>query len=159
MLSVFCNQPQNKISFDYIDFSYSNGWSNYYSIKILPAGESFIMNDKLNNNKIYLAFKFDEKALDSLTKLVRKIYYLNLDTVYDKNCDDCQMYSIIIKYKDKKFRLFVNGIDDSNESINFVNNLIHYVMNITGNYNDSLNAIFKFESKTEQFSTLTIPPP
>ncbi len=142
-------------AFDYIDFSYYSGWNDYYAIKILPSGQSYIFNDNFKKGKFYLTYQLEKNSFDSIAKLTKLIHQLDVDTSYTIDCQDCETYNLIIKYKEKKFRLYVVGLYNSNDRIKIVNNLVYYVLQLTSQYRDSLNTEFKFESRTNQF----YPPP
>jgi hypothetical protein len=154
LIFMSCKSHKDK-AFDYIDFSYYNGWTDYYSIKILPTGESYVFNDRFKKGQTFLKYQFDKNSLDSIEKLTKLIHLLKVDTAYERNCQDCGMYNMIIKYKDKKFRLYVYGISESNDSIKIVTDLLHYALGFTSKYRDSVSTDFKFESRTRQF----YPPP
>lgn len=142
-------------SFEYIDFSYYNGWTDYYSVKILPTGEFYVFNSSFKKGQTFLKYYFDKSSLDSIVKLTKLIHGLKIDTAYKRNCQDCEMYNMIIKYRDKKFKLYVYGIYNSNDRTKIVTELVYYALGFTSNYRDSVSANFKFESRTKQF----YPPP
>jgi len=150
-----CKSHKENNVFDFIDLSFYNGWTDYYSVKILPSGEAFVFNDKYKKGQTFLKYQFNSNSLDSIEKLTRMIHILNLDTSYIRHCADCGKYNLIIKYKDKKLRLFVYRISDLNDSLKLPNNLVDYILGFTSKYRDSVINDFKFESRTKQF----YPPP
>lgn len=158
IILMSCKSHKDNNDFDYIDLSFYNGWTDYYSVKILPSGETFLFNDKFKKGQTYLKYHFDNNSLDSIEKLARMIQKLKLDSSYEKHCADCGMYNLIIKYKNTKLRLYVYGLTDENESIQLPNNLVDYVLRFTRKYQDSIINDFKFESRTKQFYPPSPPP-
>lgn len=150
-----CKQKEIDSSpFDFVDVSIYNGWTDFYSLKVLNNGKTYILNDKLQKGIAYYTLTLNQTEIDSLTSLIKLILDSRLDTLYNNSCVDCGRYNLIIQTKNKTFSSFVNGIQDSPD-LNTMNELTDYLYKIAEKGRKSLDSTFIFKSRTRWF----FPPP
>ena len=150
-------KTQELPNFELIDLSFSDGWTDYYCLKVFNDGKTYVFNDRHRKGETYFRVNLGSKEIDSISSLVKVILSSKLDTIYERSCVDCAFYNLIIKTKDKKFKSYVYGIDDSNKSVSCMNNLTHFLYKIAEQSRNSIDSVFVFESRTKQF--FKIPPP
>ncbi len=137
--------------FDKIDVSIYDGETNFYSLKILNSGKTYICINKHREPDIFYTFNMGDKELDSISFLVNKIFQTKIDTLYKEDCADCGCYRIIINSKNIVFESKVENINNSIVCLKNMNQLIIYLMQISDTSKKSLDSVFKFESKTREF--------
>ena len=157
LLMISCRKKAQEVpSFELIDLSYCNGWTDYYCLKVFNDGKTYVFNDRHRKGERYFRANLGKKEIDSVSTLVKVILSSKIDTLYKRLCCDCSYYNLIIKTnKGKKFKSFVDGVDYSNKSIDCMNKLTHYLCGIAGNARNSMDTLFIFESRRNEF----YPPP
>jgi hypothetical protein len=141
------DKNDNKLSFEVIDASIYDGWTNVSSLKMFNTGKTYICVDKYNEPNLYFTVSVKGKELDSISKMADKIFKSHLDTLYKKGCEDCGYYNLIIKAENKNFKSYVDGRDFQNNNIKSMNELICYLENIISVSKNSIDSAFTFESK------------
>jgi hypothetical protein len=151
-----CTQKKSKepCSFKMIDMSYDNGWTATTSVKVSNNGNLYKFIEGLHNVKRYYRFEIDQKEIDSISTLVKIIFNTKLDTVYNRRCWDCGAYNLIIKANDKKFKCYVEDLNNPKKETKCMRNLVSYIMKITYVEHDTEDSIFNFESRTIRFQPL-----
>ena len=158
ILFISCNNTsQDSSSFQLIDVSMFNGWTDVYCMKINNKGDTYIFNNNINKGKTYFKTKIGLSEVDSISKYVKIILSSKLDTLYRNSCQDCGAYSLIIKSKNVTFHSRVDGISSTDKEIDAMNDLIDYLYDIAKISRDSLDSNFNFESNA--ISILPPPPP
>lgn len=157
LLMISCRKKaQESPSFKLIDLSIRYGWTNTYCLKVYNNGKTYIFNDRERAGERYFQINLGKKEIDSISSLVKLILASNIDTLYTKSCYECSHYNLIIKTNEgKKFKSFVNGVDHSNKSIDCMNKLTRYLYEIAYNTRNSMDTLFVFESRRNEF----YPPP
>jgi hypothetical protein len=145
------------LPFNSIDYSYDNGWTGVYSIKIDNTGKTYILGEDINKGKLFVRTEITSKSMDSLFTLVNKINSANLDTLYKKNCEDCGYYYLIIKKQSEVVKLFVQGRRNNDNDLMEVNKLSDYLESLISETYDNVKSV-KFESRTSAFNPVPPPP-
>ena len=142
-------------SFVYIDMSYYDGWTNYYSLKLFNDGKMYVYNSQHRKGDLYYGCTINNIELDSISKTVGILLSSSIDSLYKRSCEDCGSYNLIIKTNNKKFKSFVQGIDYNNNNIKTMNGLASFLYSIIKSSKTSIDTVFNFESRTPHF----LPPP
>ena len=145
-------------TFEYIDLSIYDGWSDYYSLKLLNDGNMYVNNYRHRRGNIYFKFNIGNGELDSVSNIVGILLKSSVDTLYYRSCHDCSSYNLIIETSSKKFKSFVQGVDNHNTSTQDMNGLVSFLHNIVRYTTFSIDSVFNFESKTSYFSPPPPPP-
>jgi hypothetical protein len=153
---ISCKEKtKESLSFDIIDVSMYNGWTDYYCMKIFQDGQAYIFNNRHRKGEKYFRINIDKIELDSISALVKLVLSSNIDTLYECGCQDCGAYNLIINSGENKFKSFINGIDSENKEIDSMNDLINYLYSIAEKSRDAIDSVFVFESRNSHF----YPPP
>jgi hypothetical protein len=160
LLSVIaCKQEvQTESSFNLIDVSIYNGWTDFYCLKLFNDGKTFIYNYRHGKGESYLKVNLGKTELDSLSGLVKIIMTSKFDTLYKNSCADCGAYNLIIKTNDTIFKSFVDG-DYQDIELKPMRNLISYCYQIGEISLTMTDTIFKYESRNSRFYPPPPPPP
>jgi hypothetical protein len=157
LLFLTCCHSENVITsdFDKIDISIFDGGTDFYCLKVLRDGRTFIFNDRINKYKKYFTVELEKHDLDSISRMAQLILASHLDTLYEANCQDCGAFNLIIRAKDKKFKSLVFGIDEEKVETKSLVNLMNFLYKIAKKSRISIDSVFTFESRTRGF----YPPP
>ena len=159
---IGCSEKKTDLSFNFIDYSYYNGWSTVYSLKIDNLGQAYMQMDDINDSRWFAKIEITPSVLDSLSILVNMIDYVNLDTLYKRNCTDCGYYYLIInKQESIPIKIFVEDTNNNDKKLIKVNELSEYINSFGRAIGLQLKSI-QFESKTRDFyliPTSQLPPP
>jgi hypothetical protein len=142
-------------SFVYIDMSYYDGWTNYYSLKLFNDGKMYVYNNQHRKGDLYYECTINNNELDSISKTVSILLGSSIDSLYKRSCEDCVRYNLIIKATDRKFKSLVQGVDYNNNNIIIMNDLATFLYSILKSSKASIDTVFNFESRTPNF----LPPP
>jgi hypothetical protein len=145
-------------TFDLIDVSVSNGWGDYYCIKVNDSGFVHIYNDIHERVKTYFTLTLDKIELDSVCKLSEVVLNSKPDTLYYGRCVDCGSFNLIIKSKGKVIRCHVNGINSHSKEYSQANSLVMYLNKLAEKSKRDLESEFIYESRTKFFYSLPPPP-
>src|ERR1035437_11136085 len=74
------NKLQNVISFDLIDISMDNGWTDIYSLKINKEGRMVVYNYNIEKGNKYFQEYLSKTELDSISQFSKIIISSKLDT-------------------------------------------------------------------------------
>jgi hypothetical protein len=155
VILVCCNQKiSTKPSFDLIDVTIFDGWTDIYCLKVYNDGQIYILNNSLHQRDKYFRINIGREELDSISSLVNIVLNQSIDTLYEARCRDCGSYNIIIKSFNKTLHSYVIGIDNNNQ-IPVLNQLAIYLYHLADFANTKIDSVFVFESRKEGF----YPPP
>lgn len=155
LLSCEGEKTNESLSFELIDVSMYNGWTDYYCMKVFKDGRIYIFNNNFKKGDSYYKVNVGKIELDSISFLTDKVLATKFDTLYHSRCADCGAYCLIIKTQSKEFSSLVDGINPSNEHLKPMDDLIAYLSKIAVASKSSIDSIFVFKSRTRQF----YPPP
>jgi hypothetical protein len=151
MMFSCTKRAQEITDFELIDVSISNGWTDFYFLKLFNNGKAYILNDNVRKGETYFLINITKEELDSISSMVKVILSTQIDTIYKRSCIDCSYSNLIIKSKDKVFKTLVYGNNDSNKKIECVNDLIGYLYTIAEIARDKIDSNFVYESRTKYF--------
>lgn len=155
LISCEREKVNKQSSFELIDVSMYNGWTDYYCMKVFKDGRIYIFNNNFRKGESYYKVNVGKIELDSISFLTDKVLVAKLDTLYCSRCADCGEYHLIIKTQGKEFSSLVDGVNPSNKHLKPMNDLIAYLSKIAVTSKSSIDSIFVFKSRTRQF----YPPP
>jgi len=159
LILTSCNREKStKPSFDLVDVTISNGWTDVYSLKVYQDGQIYILNNRIGARDKYFRFTVGKNELDSISKLTEQVLKQDYDTLYDGLCEDCGTFNIIIKSPNKTVQCYVIGIND-NEQIPLLNQLVIFLYSLADHANNKIDSLFVFESRTKGFYPAPPPPP
>ena len=154
-LLVSCQEKaRNSTSFDLIDVSIYNGWTDYYCVKVYQDGKTYIYNNHFKKGETYYSVNIGKSEIDTISAMVTKILASKIDTLYERDCADCGAFNLIINTKTRKFKSLVVGWESNKEGV-CMNQLLGYLGKIIDTSKKAIDSSFKFESRTIQF----YPPP
>jgi hypothetical protein len=157
---ISCSEKKTDLNlfFDTIDYSYCND-NEYYSIKINRDGTIFISeetrridlsDEKYIKEGVFIQTILSSVDIDSLSTLVMRINHLDLDTLHERNCADCEIHNLIINKQSEYINLFM--VDTNDDNLTEVINLFDYL--------SFLRRKMIVESKSVEFKTkIPTPPP
>jgi hypothetical protein len=136
------------------------------SIKINNDGKVFVLDErqridlsdeKSTKEEVFIQTILSSMDIDSLSTLVMRINYVDLDTLYETNCVDCEIQNLVI-YKQSEFiKLFMEGTPNEDKRLIDINNLTNYLKSLKQQVIME-SGLVKFESKTSDFNLVPPPP-
>ena len=66
-------KAQESPCFEVIDLSICNGWTDYYCLKILNDGKTYVFNDRQGKGQRYFRINLGKEQIDSVSTLVKVI--------------------------------------------------------------------------------------
>jgi hypothetical protein len=149
---ISCTRPNQKeiVSFDSIDYSFFVG--DFRSVKIFNTGQAFIsITDEFSGQNDKYSLKLDPIQIDTLSRLVKSIFIVKLDSIYDEPIQDHPAsVSLIVKYKDHIIRCSYKG-DFNNKEFTPLFHISEYLNGLIYNVIEQADSIFVFESKSRLF--------
>jgi hypothetical protein len=153
---ISCIEPNHKapVSFESIDYSFFVG--DFKSVKIINSGQAYIsIIDYYSNQKDKYELKLDPSVMDTLSKLVKSILSVKMDSIFDEpKADHPASISIIIKTNEGLFKCSYKG-DFQNEEFSPLYKISEYLNNLIRKTINQSDSLFIYESK----SRLILPPP
>ena len=141
---------------------YSSFWGDYNSIKILNTGKAYIYYKDFMDNAFYYSVSLDNNQLDSLSKMVKSLYNIKLDSAYILPRDSGRDFSLVINSENNRLATIYSGPitygglggDGLKPLYSFVDHLIQ----LSENLRKSIDSSFVFESKVKLKMILPSPP-
>lgn len=153
LLFIECSEKDSISLFEFVDYSFSDGWRKNISVIINKDGDVVVLDDDYCRSKTYISFKLKKAEIDSIKMNISNLDMKNLHHTYIDNCDDCQYYNLLIKISNDTFRIFVRGTNNIN-TIN-VDNMINYMNQIVFNrINSQSEKDSLFISKIKSFNVI-----
>jgi hypothetical protein len=125
-------------------------------MKIINTGQAYIsIIDEYSGQNEKYSLKLDPIEIDSLSKLIKSISVVKLDSTYDEPIQDHPAsISLIVKYQGHILRCSYKG-DFNNKEYTPLYHISVYLNSLINNVIEQSDSIFVFESK----SRLIIPRP
>ncbi len=149
-----CSGGKTNLSFNSIDYSCYDGWTNIRSVKIDSIGQINIQGESFKKGKWFIQTEITSSILDSISKLINGIDYTNINKLYQENCMDCGYYLLIIM---PPIKVFVEDSDNDNEDLMQVNKVSKYLNILIEDICSEMESV-QFESKTRDFHFVAPPP-
>ncbi len=148
-----CTSPtQNTVDYSLIDFSYFDGNTDYYSIKLYNTGKMYVYTKQFKGEpKYYQCNVIDQKLLYTIQNAAKNLLQMPPDTVYGSMCADCDYYRLIIKSPDKQIHTFVADTDLTDDHIGWMKQIVYPLCEVVRDNEKSVDSIFRFESRTAEF--------
>jgi hypothetical protein len=155
LILLSCSEGTNKekAHFRIIEITELNGWTGGLTVQIDSLG--IITKCKYHviskiDSAICCLDTLDHQAIVTLNNFIDKLKLQNIDTLYDKHCQDCGGFFVKVSYDHK---LLETTIIDNNDTSSYISKFAHYVTNIMIDRN-LMDSIIVFET-----TKFIIPPP
>lgn len=149
-----CNKQQKVEIFDNVDCSIYHGY--FKSIKVFADGRTYIRFDKsshINQNTVersdYYSFVLDKVELDSISRMVKALMTIRVDSLAELSSDNRISFCILIK-KDSKHQHTSNNRGLKPESdLKPAYQLVNYLDELSNNVRLTADSAFIFDSRNK----------
>ena len=155
LILVSCSERTNKekTHFNTIEITEFNGWTGGLTVLIDSFGVitkcKYHVISKIDST-ICCVDTLDQQTIDTLNIFIDKLKLQNIDSLYDRHCQDCGGYFVKVFYDHK---ILETRIIDHNDTSSNISKFAHYVTNIMIDKN-VMDSIIVFET-----TKFIIPPP
>ena len=157
LVIVSCSREKMNSPFTLIDYTYNDGWTGTYFIKIDSIGQTYIKGYHIKKGKFFVRTEMTPIVMDSLFTLVNSINFTNVDTLYKEHCQDCGYYYLMIDRQNVPINIFVDNINNENIELVEVNKLTNYLNLLVRTIYTKIDSV-QFEGDLRGFSLIPPPP-
>lgn len=153
---IGCNNGKEPISFNSIE--YSSYWGFSEDIKIQNTGRIFIHFKDYNETDSFYSMYLNKNQIDSLSKMVKSLYSIKIDTLYMLDRDSGRDFCLLIKSGKGHLETSYSGPYSGVKGLEPLFNFVDHLIGLSSHLRKSADSNFNFKTK-RKLKKLLPPPP